>query len=331
MSQPRIPDPRRIRRIKVDDEPIGAFLHHLAVECGVSANTTAAYRSDLMKYRTWRAKHAPGPVGAVDLTTLVGFVGHLRDLGLAPNSIGRHLSSLSTYFRFLVADGRIPENLARLLESPRLWDRIPEVLGPGQVERLLEAPDPSTTRGGRDRAVLETLYATGCRVSEVAGLSREDLDLERGRARCLGKGDKQRIVPIGGQAIRTLHSYLTRDRHLLLGDRTDPGALFLSTRGRALNRLAIWRIVKDHARAAGLSDRVSPHTLRHSFATHLLAGGADLRAVQTMLGHASIATTQIYTRVEVSHLRRVHDQFHPRNAKPSPSTSTDLETSTDTD
>jgi integrase/recombinase XerD len=295
-----------------DRDPIGPFLHYLMAECGLSPNTLAAYRSDLMKFIRWRKRHAPGPLAGLGIRALTGYVDELGRLGLAPNSIGRHLACLSTFFRFLIFEGRLTENTARLLNAPAVWDRLPTVLGPQAVERLLAAPDTTTRLGRRDRAALETLYATGCRASEVVGLRPADLDLERGMVRCVGKGDKERIVPLGSLAREALRAYLTGDRPALVRKHPETTTVFVASSGRPLSRVGLWHIVKIHALVAGLPPKVSPHTLRHSFATHLLAGGADLRAVQEMLGHVSIATTQIYTRVELSRLREVHARFHPR-------------------
>jgi integrase/recombinase XerD len=294
-------------------DPIGPFLHYLMSECGVSPNTLAAYRSDIVRFNRWRKTHAPGALGQLDIADLAGYVDHLTRVGLAPSSVGRHLASLSTFFRFLIFDGRLSENVAKLLVAPTVWDRLPTVLGPAAVERLLAAPDATTRLGRRDRAALETLYATGCRASEVVGLRPSDLDLVGGMARCVGKGDKERIVPLGSRARAALLEYLAGDRPALVARRPETATVFVARSGRPMSRVALWRIVKIHARTAGLPVNVSPHTLRHSFATHLLAGGADLRAVQEMLGHASIATTQVYTRVELSRLRAVHGKYHPRS------------------
>ncbi len=305
MPPVRRPDPHR--------DPIGPFLHYLMAECGVSPNTLAAYRSDLMRFTRWRKEHAPGPLAQLGVAKLSGYVDHLSRSGLAPSSVGRHLASLSTYFRFLVFDERIPDNVAKLLVAPAVWDHLPTVLGPSAVERLLTTPQTTKRLGRRDRAALETLYATGCRASEVVGLRPADLDLKAGLARCVGKGDKERIVPLGSRAREAVSAYLAKDRPALVARHPETVTLFVARSGRPLSRVGLWRIVKLHARAAGFTQNVSPHTLRHSFATHLLAGGADLRAVQEMLGHASIATTQIYTRVELSRLREVHDKYHPRS------------------
>ena len=296
-----------------DLDPIGPFLHYLMAECGVSPNTLAAYRSDLMRFIRWRRTMAPGPLADLDVSRLSAYVESLNESGLAPSSVCRHLASLSTFFRFLVFEGRLTDNVAKLLVAPAVWDRLPTVLSPTAVARLLDAPNPETRLGRRDRAALETLYATGCRASEVAGLRPSDVDLVSGLARCVGKGNKERRVPLGSQAIAALVEYLRRDRPGLVAHRAKTTNLFVSKSGRPLSRIALWSIVKRYARQAALPGDVSPHTLRHSFATHLLAGGADLRVVQEMLGHASISTTQVYTRVELSRLRSVHAQFHPRS------------------
>jgi integrase/recombinase XerD len=294
-------------------DPIGPFLHYLMAECGVSPNTLAAYRADIVRFSRWRKEHAPGPLAALDVPALSGYVDFLGRSGLAPASIGRNLASLSTFFRYLVVDGQLTDNVAKLLNAPTVWDRLPTVLGPAAVERLLNAPNAETRIGRRDRAALETLYATGCRASEVAGLRALDVDLKAGLARCVGKGNKERFVPLGSRAADALKAYLVSDRAALVARRPETDTLFVARNGRPLSRIGLWHIVKKAARAAGLSEAVSPHTLRHSFATHLLAGGADLRVVQEMLGHASIATTQIYTRVELSRLREVHRRCHPRS------------------
>lgn len=295
-------------------DPIGPFLHYLMAECGVSSHTLAAYRADLTRFARWRRANAPGPLSSVNISVLGGYVDDLNQSGLAPSSVCRHIASLSTFFRFLIYDGKLAENTAKLLVAPAVWDRLPTVLSPNAVDRLLDAPDPLTRLGRRDRAALETLYASGCRASEVVGLRLSDLDLTRGMARCVGKGNKERQVPLGRKAREALAKYISEDRPHLVAGRPSTPEIFVSKSGRPLTRIGLWSIVKRHALAAGLKADVSPHTLRHSFATHLLAGGADLRAVQEMLGHASIATTQIYTRVELSRLQEVHSRFHPRSA-----------------
>jgi len=266
-----------------------------------------------MRFIRWRKSEAPGELGSLDAMALGGYVDWLYRDGLAPSSVCRHLASLSTFFRFLIFDGRLQENVAKLLVSPSIWDRLPTVLSPAATARLVESPSPLSRLGRRDRAALETLYATGCRASEAVGLRLTDLDLKAGTARCLGKGNKERQVPLGSRAIAALASYLEHDRPILGKGRPETAHVFVTKSGKPLSRVDLWQIVKRHCRSAGLRGDISPHTLRHSFATHLLAGGADLRAVQEMLGHASIATTQIYTRVELSRLREVHTRFHPRS------------------
>ncbi len=314
-----MPMPRRPSvRPDADRDPLGPFLHYLMAECNVSPNTLAAYRADTARFIRWRKEHAPGPLAKVEIAALAGYVDHLARSGLAPTSIGRHLASLSTFFRFLIFEGKLSENVAKLLVAPAVWDRLPSVLGPAAVGRLLDAPDASTRLGRRDRAALETLYATGCRASEVVGLRPRDLDLARGTARCIGKGDKERLVPLGSRARSALEVYLAGDRPALVRRHPETEVVFVGRSGRPLSRVGLWRVVKAAARRAGLPEHVSPHTLRHSFATHMLAGGADLRVVQEMLGHVSIATTQIYTRVELSRLRQVHAEFHPRSAAVTP-------------
>jgi integrase/recombinase XerD len=293
-------------------DPLGPFLHYLMAECGVSPNTLAAYRSDLVKFINWRKRHAPGALVNVGIQVLTGYVDELIRSGLAPSSIGRHLASLSTFFRYMILEGRLDDNVAKLLIAPAVWDRLPTVLGPAAIDRLLSSPKDDTRLGRRDRAALETLYATGCRASEVVNLKAGDLDLKAGLARCVGKGDKERIVPLGAKACHAILAYLRDARPGLVLKARETPELYVSRSGRPLSRVGLWHIVKTHAKAAGVAGHVSPHTLRHSFATHLLAGGADLRVVQELLGHASIATTQIYTRVELSRLRDVHAKFHPR-------------------
>ena len=301
------------RRPAPQRDPVGPFLHFLMAECGVSPHTLAAYRSDLMKFLRWRKSSAPVDLSKLDAITLGDYVDSLNRELLSASSICRHLASLSTFFRFLVLEGKVSENVAKLVIAPVVWDRLPTVLSPAAAERLLNSPSASTRLGRRDRALLETLYATGCRASEVVGLRPIDLDLIKGTARCVGKGDKERQVPLGSSAIAAISVYVNQDRPWLVARSPETDVIFVAKSGRPLSRIGLWSIVKRHAKAIGLSGDVSPHTLRHSFATHLLARGADLRAVQEMLGHASIATTQIYTRVELTRLREVHARFHPRS------------------
>ncbi|MFM1800683.1 MAG: Tyrosine recombinase XerD [Planctomycetota bacterium] len=292
---------------------LGAFLHYLMSECGLSENTLAAYRGDVMRFLNWHQKHPSESLNLLTLRDLTQFVDWLSEQNLAPKTIARNIASLSSFFRFEIFEGRSQENLIKLLESPKLWDRLPNVLSPDSVSRLLEAPITGSLKGDRARAILETLYASGCRVSEVAHLRLTDVDLEEGWVRCVGKGNKQRMVPLGTQGRAALDLYLKKYRpDLAIRSKESGNWVFLSNRGRRIGRNSIWKLVKFYATSAGLNPRVSPHTLRHSFATHLLAGGADLRVVQELLGHSSIATTQIYTRVEIGRLKTIHSQCHPR-------------------
>ena len=241
------------------------------------------------------------------------FADWLHRQELAPASISRNLVAVKIFYRYLQLEGVIQESVAELLGSQKLWQRVPQVLTPGQVDRFLRAPRKTDTYWRRDRAVLELLYATGCRASELSHLNLEDLYLDQGFCRCHGKGDKQRLVPLSDYAIDVVREYLREERPHLAGDRLPPPTwVILSRSGRRLRREAIWELVKKYAVRVGVPRSVSPHTMRHSFATHLLAGGADLRQVQEMLGHANITTTQIYTHVDASRLQRIHRQFHPR-------------------
>jgi len=235
----------------------------------------------------------------------------LKDDGLAAASIRRALSSMRTYFHYLVAEGVIASDPTEKLEAPRGWRRLPEVLAVEQVVRLLEAPDEDHPLFWRDRAILETLYASGVRVSELVGMRVLDMDLREGVVLVFGKGGKERLVPLGGIAVGTLERYFEGVRPRL--DRgAGEGVVFLNHRGRPMTRVAVWQIVRGAAQRAGIEGKLSPHTLRHSFATHLLEGGADLAVVQELLGHADISTTQIYTHVDRDYLRSVHREFHPR-------------------
>lgn len=286
------------------------FVEYLASECRLAANTVSAYRRDLTRFHEWL-----GPRHTKDLTIreLAGYVSFLRSRELAPASVSRHLASLKVFFRYLQLEGAMDDNVAELLGSQKLWDRVPEVLSPDEVDRLLTAPRHSESLWRRDRALLELLYATGCRASELSNLLVRDVHLAERYCLCRGKGDKERVVPLGRRAVECIVDYLEKERPVIAGGMEEaPPWLLLSSRGMRLRRERIWETLKKYAIESGAPTTISPHTLRHSFATHLLAGGADLRMVQEMLGHASIATTQIYTHVDHSRLKRVHRQFHPR-------------------
>lgn len=288
-----------------------AFLHYLESECGMARNTIAAYRTDLQQFFQWFESSGTGSVFKVDLKLLSRYLDHLNRRGLAPSSVARHLVSLKMFFRYLVLDGVLAESAVELLSSPKLWQHLPKVLSPEIVERLLVAPTVEDRYPLRDRALLCFLYATGCRASEAATMRLGDVHLDEGFCRCLGKGNKERIVSLNPVARAAIETYLTHERSRL-AERSDTDRLFISRRGTPLSRIMIWNLVKKYAARVGCSADVSPHTLRHTFATHMLAGGAEIRALQELLGHASVQTTQIYTHVEHSRLKAVHKRCHPR-------------------
>jgi integrase/recombinase XerD len=294
----------------IDD--IQAFRHYIQSERGLAGNTLLAYGRDLDRFSQWVAGGGLSSYLEPSLRDLSHYLEFLRAEKLAPPSIARHLVSLKVFYRFLRLEERTSESTVELLSSPSLWERIPHVLSPESVTKLLDSPLPIDRYYLRDRAIVETLYATGSRASEVVGLKMEDLYLDSAFCKCLGKGSKQRIVPLGRPALTALRAYLEGQRPRLVRTATDAPWVFVSRGGRALTREMLWVLVKKYARRAGLSGKVSPHTLRHSFATHLLAGGADLRTVQELLGHANIRTTQQYTHVDRDRLRAIHRQFHPR-------------------
>jgi len=286
-------------------EALQSFLDTLVVERGLSSNTVKAYRRDLTEHLRFLTTHGIQALSKVEESHLLLYLGYLRRLQSAPATVMRKLSAVRTFYRNLVREEAIPADPTANLPAPRLLRRLPGVLSVEETRSLIEQPDVATPRGLRDRAMLELLYATGLRVSELVGLSRGDLNFELGFVRCIGKGSKERIVPVGRPALEAVRAYLDSRRE------ANP-ALFLGNKGRPLTRVAFWRIIRRYARQAGLRTPISPHTLRHSFATHMLDGGADLRSIQEMLGHATIATTQIYTHVSADRLREVYHAYHPR-------------------
>ncbi len=287
------------------------FIDYLRSECHLADNTVQAYGRDIKRLMDWLGGR---PVNRLKLADLSDFVAALQAATLAPASISRMIVATRMFFKYLQLEGIVQDNPAELLSTQRMWQRIPKAITPAAVERFLAAPRKVDHFWQRDRAILELLYATGCRVSEVANLLSANAHLAEGYCLVEGKGSKQRMVPIGQQAVDAIQLFLTDLRPRLLTGR-DPERtpwLLLSRTGRRLRREAIWELVKRYALRADIDPAVSPHTLRHSFATHMLAGGADLRQIQELLGHASIQTTQIYTSVESSRLKRIHKQFHPR-------------------
>ena len=289
-----------------------AYLTHLTAERRLAANSVESYARDLVML----GRFAAGRKAAVDSLSRTDLEELIRDLmseGRSPRSVARAIACYRGFYRFLVIDGHLKASPAADLRPPRAWKTLPRYLSVDEVDHLLAQPDVRTPRGVRDRALIELLYATGMRVSELVGLRPADINLEASYLTCTGKGDKQRIVPIGDEAARWVREYTREARRQLLGKRTSP-RLFVNARGGGvgLTRVGFWKILKGYARSSGIKASISPHVLRHSFATHLLERGADLRAIQMMLGHADLSTTQIYTHVLEQRMRTVYDRFHPR-------------------
>ncbi len=288
---------------------IADYLAHLVVERRMSPRTVEAYGRDLRQFADWLEAEGTA-LDAVRRADLRTYLGRRRDAGLAARSAARALSSLRGLFAFLFREGVITTDPASQLRAPTLWRTVPQALTTAEVEVLLDAPDTTTPAGTRDRAMLETLYATGVRVSELVGLTLDRVRLDPGFVLVLGKGRKERVVPLGSSAIEWIERYLVASRPLL--DRRRRPELFLNLRGGPLTRQGFWKLLRQHGARAGITTHLSPHVVRHSFATHLVENGADLRAVQMMLGHASLTTTEIYTHVARERLRRLYDEKHPR-------------------
>jgi len=288
---------------------IDQFINHLRVERGLSDNTIQSYSRDLIRFFQFLGNRNLSP----HLVTQDNIVEYMSTLAgvLSARSAARNISALKMFFRFLVSDGKLKSSPARLLGTPKLGHRLPEVLSPDEVELLLSKPDISRHLGQRDKAMLEVLYATGLRVSELVGLNISNINLEAGFVRTIGKGSKERMVPMGAKAMEALKDYLTDGRVVLLKNKSSP-SLFLNARGRHMTRQGFWKIIKQYGVVAGIKKEITPHILRHSFASHLLERGADLRSVQVMLGHADISTTQIYTHITRERLKKVHEKCHPR-------------------
>jgi integrase/recombinase XerD len=290
------------------------FQDYLAFERGLSPRTLDAYGRDTERFRDFLGARGVMAPEAATPRDLREYTYHLREQGLAPPSIRRALSAIRTYFGFLLAEGLIETDPSEHVDPPAVWRRLPDVLGRDEVERLLLAPDPTERLYWRDRSLLEFAYASGVRVSELTSLRIRDVDLDEQFATVYGKGSKERLVPVGRAAVEALRIYLRDVRPALdRGRGRGEGVLFLNARGAGLTRMGVWKILRKHVRRAGIARRVTPHTLRHSFATHLLEGGADLASVQEMLGHSDISTTQIYTHVDRDYLRDVHRRYHPRS------------------
>jgi integrase/recombinase XerD len=294
----------------MSDQELDRFLEYLVVERGLGENSLEAYQRDLTRYLTYlEDRHRRA--AALDRTEIPRYLLALREAGLGPRSVGRHLSAIRQFHRFLVRQKLAAEDPTAHLEAPRPWRRLPGVLSSEEVDRLLAVREVATPQGLRNRAMLELMYASGLRVSELVGLRLGDVDLGLGIVRVVGKGDKERLVPVGDAAADSLRAYLKDGRPRLAKGRASHH-LFLGRHGRGLTRQMFWQIIKQTAVQAGIAKTVTPHTLRHSFATHLLERGADLRSVQLMLGHADIGTTQIYTHLNRTHLKAIYEKFHPR-------------------
>ena len=290
---------------------VDAYLTHLRVERRLADHTLESYSRDLQRLGAFAAG-LEKPLQTMDRHDLERFVDGQMNEGLSPRSVARTVAAVRGFYRFAVLAQHLNTNPADDLQAPRAWPALPKCLGVEDVERLIAQPDVATPRGLRDRALIEVLYATGLRVSELIRLRASDLNLEAGYVSTTGKGSKQRIVPIGEQAAGWLTRYIREGRPALMGKHTSPWLFVNAKKGGSLSRVGFWKILKGYGRKAGLSRTLSPHVLRHSFATHLLEHGADLRSIQMMLGHADLSTTQIYTHVLEARLRAVYDRFHPR-------------------
>ena len=290
---------------------ISSFVLHVKVEKGLSPNTVSAYKRDLMKFQEFCKKRVKS-IEAVTADDLVDFLASLYRQNLESRTVARHLVTLRNFFRFSQIQEFITTDPSMTLESPKIRRSLPGYLRLEEVERLLACAEVSTPQGLRDRAMLEVLYSTGLRVSELASLRLGDLDSKVGCVRCIGKGDKERIVPVGKKALAIVEKYIQEARPVLLGETTGNYSLFVNRRGRQLSRVGVWKILSAYGRQAGLRVPLTPHMLRHSFATHLLERGADLRSVQMMLGHSDISTTQIYTHVVEERLKQIYKAHHPR-------------------
>lgn len=293
------------------DALLDRYLDFLMVEKGLAAQTIEAYSRDLVRYISFLVECGRTTVSEADTPLILKYLISMREDGLNARSRARHLVSIRGFYRFLAQEEILPSDPSRLIDLPKSGLKLPDVLTIDEVKRLLDAPDPKKSSGCRDAAMLELLYAAGLRVSELITLKLQDVNLTAGYVRVFGKGGKERVVPIGQYAQEKIRTYTTGARQALLKDRIS-ATLFVARAGKPLSRQGFWKLIKRYGLRAGLRKVITPHTLRHSFASHLLEGGADLRAVQTMLGHADIATTQIYTHVARDHLKYLHKKFHPR-------------------
>ncbi len=292
-------------------ELLEEFLNFLSVEKGLSKNTLGSYKNDLTKYLAYLKKNNLDSIEKIRRQDITNFLLSLKDKGLLAVSISRNLVAIKGFHRFLLRDGFIKEDITGVIEAPKLWKKLPGTLSIDEVSKLLKVPNVRDLQGIRDRAVLELLYATGMRVSELVGLKISDLNFDIGFIRCTGKGQKERIVPVGKFAIESVKKYLDSVRPVFLKKREND-KLFVTRHGKSISRQTIWKLIRLYSRKASIKKPLSPHTLRHSFASHMLARGADLRIIQEMLGHSNISTTQIYTHIDKGRLKTIHQKFHPR-------------------
>ena len=290
---------------------IDTFMNYLSVERGLANNTISAYRDDLKFYMDFLEKKEINALSNTTKNDIINFMFGQKDQGLSPNSISRRLTAIRVFYRFLVREKILKADPTSQLDSPRLWKKIPEALSLNEVEALLNQPNLKDKQGLRDKAIIEVLYATGMRISEAANLKIDNLNMDIGFLRCIGKGNKERIIPLGKKAIESIKKYLLNSRPNFVS-KIENQFLFLGRFGKRISRQSLWKIIKKYAKSAKIKKPVKPHLLRHSFATHLLERGADLRSVQEMLGHSNISTTQIYTHINKDRLKAIHKTFHPR-------------------
>jgi len=294
------------------EEFVESFLNYLTVERGLARNTITSYRQDLRVYLAFVRSRSISAFSQAGKGEIIAFMLAQKDRGLAANSVARRLAALRMLYRFLVRERIVRSDPTSLIDSPKLWKKIPETLSVNEVEALLAQPDIRDKRQGiRDKAILETLYATGMRVSELVNLRQDQVNLQIGFLRCIGKGNKERVIPLGKKAVASIERYRAVSRSLLL-KKKDSEYLFVSRLGKKISRQSFWKMIKRYARSARIKKPIRPHILRHSFATHLLERGADLRSVQEMLGHSNISTTQIYTHINRDRLKSIHRMYHPR-------------------
>ncbi|MEK6765266.1 MAG: site-specific tyrosine recombinase XerD [Planctomycetota bacterium] len=296
----------------IDEALVESFVNYLIVECGLSENTIKGYKGDLRNFSNYLQGEGIKRFQDLRAKMIVNFIEKEKQRGLSENSISRSLVTIKMLYKYMIMEGKISVNPMSSVNTLKLQKHLPEVLHYKAVEEILQAPDCNDKLGMRDKAILELMYATGARVSEVASIKVIWINFDYGYIRCQGKGSKQRIVPMGAEASKSIRRYLQEVRPFLVKIEADEPLLFLSRTGKKLRRENIWSIVKKYAIKAGIRSNISPHTLRHSFATHLLEGGADLRSVQEMLGHSNISTTQIYTHIDRKYLKSIHQKFHPR-------------------